>query len=149
MKKAATVSNDIKIVYLNNNYQALRYRMSTEDKRDSARFNCEAPVIIEADNNGDSYAGRMYNYSRGGMYVELDVPLRPETEIRIVVENNTHLPFEHPCRARVKWCDEIQGAVVLYNYGAGLQYEQANGSAKSNGILKVIQGGADQTKEEK
>jgi hypothetical protein len=123
--------------------------MAREDKRKSQRVNCEAPVIIEAKDNGNPYDGRMYNCSRGGMYFELDSPLRPETEINIVVENNANLTFKSPCRAKVKWCDEIQGAVVLYNYGVGVQYDLPDVPSKHNGILKVIQGGAGQPQDKK
>ena len=147
MKKATIVSSDIKLIYLNNNYQAPRCRMAIEDKRESERFSCEASVIIEAEDNGNRYDGRMYNYSRGGMYFESDVSLRPETEINIMVESNDNLPFKSPCRAKVKWCEEIQGAVVLYNFGVGVQYDLPITLAKRNGILKVIQGGASQAQD--
>lgn len=142
MKKATIKSSDIKIVHLNNNYQTPRCEMAILNKRENQRISYEAPVTIEAENNGDPYSGRMYNYSRDGMYFELDAPLRPETEINIMVKNNGDLNFKSPCRARVKWCEEIHGAVVLYNYGVGVQYDLPSAPAKHNGILKVIQGGA-------
>jgi Tfp pilus assembly protein PilZ len=123
--------------------------MAIEDKRESERFNREAPVIIKVENNGNQFDGRMYNYSRGGMYFESDASLRPGTEINIMVENSGNLPFKSPCRAKVKWCDEIQGAVVLYNFGIGVQYDLPITLAKHNGILKVIQGGAGQAQDKK
>ena len=83
------------------------------------------------------------------MYVELDTPLLAETEISIVVEDKAELNFKSPNRAKVKWCDEIHGAVVLYNYGVGVQYDTPGMPAKQNGILKVIQGGAGQAQSKK
>ncbi len=118
--------------------------MATEDKRKSQRHDYEAPVIIAVEGSDSSYNGRMYNYSQRGMYFELDSPLLAGTEISIIVENSAELNFKSPSRAKVKWCEEIQGAVVLYNYGVGVQFDTPNIPTKQNGILKVIQGGAGQ-----
>ena len=144
MRKAAINSTTIKLIHLNKNDQALSRQMAKEDKRKSQRLDYEAPVIITVEGSDSSYNGRMYNYSQGGMYFELDTPLLAETEISIIVENSTELNFKSPSRAKVKWCEEIHGAVVLYNYGAGVQYDTPGMPAKQNGILKVIQGGAGQ-----
>jgi len=151
MKKATIGSSDIRVIYLNNKYQAPRDRMAIniKEKRESQRFSCDAPVRIKVGDNAKPHDGRLYNYSRGGMYIEVDAPLRPETEITIVVKSNGNFPFKGPCRARVKWCEEIQGAVVLYNYGLGVQYDLPGRLPKHNGILKVIQGGAGQAQDEK
>ena len=62
--------------------------MSITDKRTTERFNCEAPVVIEDCRTGNKFDGSMYNYSRGGMYVELDHPLNPGSEVRILIENS-------------------------------------------------------------
>jgi hypothetical protein len=42
----------------------------------------------------------------------------------------------------LRWCQEISGAVVLYNYGVGVQYLSSFQQSKSDGKLRVIQGGA-------
>ena len=61
--------------------------MPINDQRASERFNCEAPVVIEDFQTGQRHDGSMYNYSRGGMYIELDSPLTPGSKVRILIEN--------------------------------------------------------------
>lgn len=115
--------------------------MSNTDKRTTERFNCEAPVVIEDCRTGDRFDGSMYNYSRGGMYVELDHPLRPGSEVRILIENSQNTARSESCLAKTVWCIEIPGAVVLYDYGIGLRYDlDVNDSSRLN-KLHVIEGG--------
>lgn len=115
--------------------------MSLNDRRTTERFNCEAPVVIEDCRTGKRYDGSMYNYSRGGMYVELDYLLKPRSEVRILIENAKMLTRSESCLAKTVWCKEIPGAVVLYDYGIGLCYDlDANGSNQLN-KFHVIDGG--------
>ena len=97
--------------------------MSTNDQRATERFNCEAPVVIENCETGEHYDGSMYNYSRGGMYVELDYPLKPGSEVRILIEKAKNNTSPQSCQAKTVWCKEIPGAVVLYNFGIGVRYD--------------------------
>jgi hypothetical protein len=123
-------------------------QMSAEDKRASKRLTYEAPVTVENCDTGEYFYGRMYNYSLGGMYFETDYPLRPGAEIRVAIRKSANGPgFDH-FRANVKWCQEITDAVVLYNYGVGVQYDLAGTQTKRKGKLKVIHGGATQEDDE-
>jgi len=97
--------------------------MSINDQRATERFNCEAPVVIENCQTGDHYDGSMYNYSRGGMYVELDYPLKPGSEVRILIEKAKNTTSPESCQAKIVWCKEIPGAVVLYDFGIGVRYD--------------------------
>jgi hypothetical protein len=86
----------------------------------------------------------MYNYGRGGMYVELDHPLNPGSEIRILIENSKKGTRPESCRAKIIWCKEIPGAVVLYDYGIGVRYDlEVNDSNRLN-KFQVIDGGGHQ-----
>ena len=115
--------------------------MSITDKRTTERFNCEAPVVIEDCRTGNKFDGSMYNYSRGGMYVELDQPLNPGSEVRILIENSQNTTQAESCLAMIVWCTEIPGAVVLYDYGIGLRYDlDVNDSNRLN-KFHVIEGG--------
>jgi len=116
--------------------------MPGAEQRASERFNYEAPVVIENSQTGEYYDGSMYNYSRGGMYVELDHFLTPGSAIRIVVERAENSPFQNHCRARIVWCREIHGAVVLYDYGVGVQFDPAADPADCRKMFKIIEGGA-------
>jgi hypothetical protein len=118
--------------------------MQFEEHRASKRFNYEAPVMIENCQTGEQYDGSMYNYSRGGMYVELDYLLRPGSDVRISVEKAEMFSQKECCRAKIIWCREITGAVVLYNYGAGVQYDPTVEPEDLRKLFKVIEGGADE-----
>ena len=116
------------------------------NKRTSERFNCEAPVVIENCETGKQYDGSMYNYSREGMYLELDYPCRPGLEIRIEIEKAKNSSGPKSCQAKVIWCEEIPGAVVLYNYGIGVLHDQALKFSKAVKRFQVIDGGAPKDK---
>jgi len=118
--------------------------MPINDQRATERFNSEAPVVIEDFQTGEQHDGSMYNYSRGGMYVELDYPLKPGSKIRILIENTNNTVRSESCLAKIVWCKEIPGAVVLYDYGIGLRYDlDVKGSNYIN-KFHVINGGANQ-----
>ena len=120
--------------------------MSINDQRTTERFNCEAPVVIQDCRTGEQFDGSMYNYSRGGMYVELDHPLKPGAEVRILIENAKNTTQSESGQAKTVWCKEIPGAVVLYDYGIGLRYDlDVNGSNQLN-RFHVIDGGGSKNK---
>lgn len=103
------------------------------------RFVYEAALKIENCDSGTYTYGRMYNYSAGGIYFESDVAFQPGTQVQIDIEKpGDGLDIDH-LTAKVKWCQEISAAVVLYNYGIGIEFDRS----KRNGKFKVIQGGAD------
>ncbi len=120
--------------------------MSVEDQRASKRFNHEAPLIVEKC-DGETYAyGRMYNYSRGGIYFESDIAFQPGTCVRIEIEKSQNNLAANHYYATVKWCREISAAVVLYDYGIGVEFDATRNPAAGTGRLRVIQGGSDQDK---
>ena len=122
--------------------------MPKNDQRTSERFNCEAPVVIEDYQTGKKYDGSMYNYSRGGMYVELDYPLKPGSQVRILMEEKTANDHPESCLAQTVWCREIPGAVVLYDYGIGVRYDLDVNNPNFTSRFHVIDGGATQKKTE-
>ena len=118
--------------------------MQFEEKRATVRFTCEAPVIIENCLSGQYYDGSMYNYSHGGMYIELDNFLPPGSDIHIVLEKDI-LPLQKKfCRAQIVWCREITGAVVMYNFGAGARWDPipTDKPVGCRNLFKIIEGGA-------
>jgi hypothetical protein len=119
--------------------------MSLNDQRRTERFNCEAPVVIEYCQTGERYDGSMYNYSRGGMYVELDFPLKAGSEVRILIESGESATSPESSVAKTVWCKEIPGAVVLYDYGIGVQYDLDVNYSNYIKKFHVIDGGANKT----
>lgn len=115
--------------------------MAADDQRGSERYECDAAVVIEDCATGKVYDGSVYNCSRGGMYLELDAYLKAGAEIRIDIEKSRSAAIPESCRARVVWCEEIPGAVVLYNYGAGVQHDLTARSSHTADKLQVIPGG--------
>ena len=116
--------------------------MLATELRASRRINCDAFVIIEYCQTGDYYEGSMYNYSRGGMYVEMDYILEPGSVIRIVAEKVQDSFCPDSCQAKIVWCKEIPGAVVLYNYGIGVQYDPTFQLTECLNNFRIIEGGA-------
>jgi hypothetical protein len=114
---------------------------TNSEKRDCARFGFELPVIVEECDTGIQSNARMYNYSLHGMYFESDLSLLSGTRVNIWTSN-----LDKPCQpkitfAEVRWCEEIIGAVVLYNYGVGIRCPQPLTHREFPKHLRVIQGG--------
>jgi hypothetical protein len=133
------MSNPENMIFLNNNPEASKGPMFPDDQRASRRIVYEAALKIENCDSGTYTYGRMYNYSAGGIYFESDVAFQTGTQVQIDIEKpGDGLDIDH-LTAKVKWCQEISAAVVLYNYGIGIEFDRS----KRNGKFKVIQGGAD------
>jgi hypothetical protein len=111
------------------------------EKRDSARFGFEAPIIIEECGTGIHFSARMYNYSMLGMYFESDLSLLSGTRVNVWLSNLDGPSLPDINFAEVRWCEEIVGAVVLYNFGAGIRYHQPITYREFPRQLQVIQGG--------
>jgi hypothetical protein len=140
------MSNPVNIIFLNNNPEASTDPMFPNDQRASQRFVYEASLKIENCDSGTYTYGRMYNYSAGGIYFESDVAFQPGTQVRIETAKPGSGLFTDQLTAKVKWCREITAAVVLYDYGIGVEFDRLMNRSKRNGKFKVIQGGANQEK---
>jgi hypothetical protein len=57
------------------------------------------------------------------------------------MEKSRTSSFPESCHARVVWCEEIPGAVVLYNYGIGVQHDLTARSSHMAEKFQVIAGG--------
>jgi len=111
------------------------------EKRGCARFYYEIPVIIEECATGIYFNARMYNYSLQGMYFESDLSLLSGTRVNVWLSNSAGSSLPDINFAEVRWCEEIIGAVVLYNYGAGIRYHQPITYREFPRRFQVIQGG--------
>jgi len=140
------MANNEKIFFLNLKPEASKDHMSTDDQRASQRFAHEAAVVIENCDSDTYTCGRMYNYSAGGLYFESDVAFQPGTKVRIGLEKPGSVLGSDHLIASVKWCKEISAAVVLYDYGIGVEFDRLMNLLAGNGKFKVIEGGGGQTK---
>ena len=138
------MADNEKIIYITHNLKPAPGQMVADDQRASKRFGHEAPLIIKNCERGTYAYGRMYNYSRGGLYLESDAALNPGTPVRIDIEASPNGPTADHYYATVQWCREISAAVVLYDYGIGLEFDRATNGSTGPGKLRIIQGGAGQ-----
>jgi len=83
----------------------------------------------------------MYNFSQGGIYFESDVPFQVGTRLRIDFEKALSGLGTACHYAAVKWWVEISAAVVLYDYGSGVEFDPQMSRSTGNGKLRVIAGG--------
>jgi hypothetical protein len=111
------------------------------EKRGCARFCHEISVIIEECGTGVHFDARMYNYSLQGMYFESDLYLLSGTRVNVWLSNLPGSSSPDINFAEVRWSEEINGAVVLYNYGAGIRYHQPIAYREFPRQFQVIQGG--------
>ena len=120
--------------------------MRMNDQRASERINHEAPLVIEDCDSGTYSYGRMYNYSQGGIYFESDTPFQTGTRVGFDIEKSINgLAADHYF-AEVKWCAEISAAVVLYDYGIGVEFDTKLNLETGSRKLKVINGGVNRNK---
>ena len=128
-------------MFLTNDMQATGWHMLMNDRRASKRFNHETPVVIETCDSGTYFYGRMYNYSQGGIYFESDTPFQTGTRVRFDIPESRIDLDANQYIADVKWCAEISAAVVLYDYGIGVEFDPKMNPSTGNEKLKVIKGG--------
>ena len=112
------------------------------DSRASKRFDHEAHVIIKNCDCGSYTYGRMYNYSRGGIYFESDMAFKPGSCVRVDIEDSNSGPAADHYYATVMWCKEIVDAVVLHEFGIGIEFDRTMNGSGGGGKLRIIQGGA-------
>lgn len=115
---------------------------SRSEKRDCARFYHDLPVVIEQCGTGAHCVARVYNYSLNGMYFESDLSLVSGTRVNVWLSNFPESPYPQIDTAEVRWCVEINGPVVLHNFGTGIRYRQPISHRLFPYHFQVIQGGA-------
>jgi len=94
----------------------------SRDQRADARFRHEAAIMFENYPSGTYYDGKMFNYSRGGMYFESNFAPEIGTEIFIGVENSPYTAGHDVYRAKVIWQIRLKDAQSLFFHGVGVKY---------------------------
>jgi hypothetical protein len=95
---------------------------SNPEQRDDTRFYHEATIMIEHYPKGKYYEGRMFNYSRGGMYYESDFAPEPGTDVFIGIEESPYSSGHDVYRARVMWVKKLPDRASFFYYGIGVKY---------------------------
>jgi len=90
------------------------------DRRRHKRFKYEALISHDVSTNGNIYPGRMFNFSKGGLYFESDQAIYPGEDIFVALAihagspgRETQLLFE----VRVLWHIELEDSARGYGYG--------------------------------
>ena len=80
--------------------------------------------ILHSTNPPDFYyRGRIYNYSKTGLYFESNVDLLPGDEVCILEkedpfsENGAHFAL----KVKIVWCKQLEESSFDLGYGAGLE----------------------------
>ena len=95
---------------------------SSPDQRATRRFHHETAIMYEHYPSRKYYEGRMFNYSRGGMYFESNFAPEIGTEIFIGVENSPYTNGHDVYRAKVIWHTKLQGADSVFFHGIGVKH---------------------------
>lgn len=90
--------------------------------RNGERFFLKTPVSIEDNRTGYRYDGTMFNYSRGGMYLETDYAPRPTRKIKIKVDSLPSSPSPQSLLAEVRWRQPLPGRKSPFSFGIGVKY---------------------------
>ena len=112
------------VIYLDCLQGSPRRYMPYDEKRIGERTACQEPVSVENCETGEVITGSMYNYSITGFYFEADLPMVPGTQVRLFSEDDNLEPGLNHIRGKVRWYQEIAGAVVLHAYGYGVEYDR-------------------------
>ena len=91
-------------------------------QRTSPRVLSDAPVVLEDFRTGFNYAGRLYNYSVEGAYVESSYAPRPGRKLHIKIEGLTDFLPPHNNLAEVRWRKPLPENPDAYIYGVGVKY---------------------------
>jgi hypothetical protein len=115
--------------------------MPDEEKRMGERTVCDEQVHIENCETGETFAGCMYNYSDTGFYFETNSPMIPGTQVRLFSDRDNLKAGMNHIHGKVRWYQEIAGAVVLHAYGYGVEYDRPLAEDKTGQRFRVITGG--------
>lgn len=129
------------VIYLDSLQGSPRRYMPYEEKRLGERTTCQEPVRVENCETGEIITGNMYNYSITGFYFEADLPMVIGTEVRLFSDQENLKPDMNHVRGKVRWYQEIAGAVVLHAYGYGVEYDRPLADENTGQRFRVIKGG--------
>lgn len=93
---------------------------SNNERRYDKRFKYEAFISHDVSSNDTIHPGKMFNFSKGGLYFESDEPIYPDEEVFIGLatrtesgDHDTQLLFE----VKIKWQQELKDSPYQYGYG--------------------------------
>jgi hypothetical protein len=90
------------------------------ERRGSERFKYKKDILHNTNPGNFFYRGKVYNYSKRGLYFESNVDLLPEDKISILVKKKFN-DVTYLLNVKIIWSKELQGASFDLAYGALLE----------------------------
>ena len=87
------------------------------DRRESERVKCKKDILHNTDPGNFFYRGKVYNYSKKGLYFESNVDLLPDDEVSILVKKRSN-DVTYMLDVKVIWCRELKDSPYDTGYGA-------------------------------
>lgn len=88
--------------------------------RKSRRYKQEAIAIVEVPNSGYVIYAQMQNLSKGGMYFETEVAIKPGTRITVKFDRPIFHTASKIYNSIVRWCKGLtddRGIISTYGFG--------------------------------
>lgn len=93
---------------------------SNNERRYHKRFKYEALISHDVSSNDIIHSGKMFNFSKGGLYFESDEPIFPDEEVFVGLatrsdpaDQDTQLLFE----VKIIWRQELKDSPYRFGYG--------------------------------
>ena len=118
------ISGGINLKKQNNNEIYHRDSLETyfgTEFRKSKRFKQEAIAIVEVPKSGYVIYAQMQNLSKGGMYFETEVAIKPGTRITVKFDRPIFNAASKIYTSIVRWCKGLsddRGIITTYGFGA-------------------------------
>ena len=90
------------------------------NRRENERFDCKKSILHNTRPADFFRKGKVFNYSKKGLYFESSGDLQEEDEISILIKRRAHGKI-HVLDVKIVWCREIQDSLFETGYGARLQ----------------------------
>ena len=106
---------------------------SNPERRDKTRFEHESKITLESKKIGVQRGIMMYNFSNTGLYIEADIRLEQDSEVRVGINNSPFAPEPDKFESYsgiIKWRKELKRSSYYYGYGVELKFNDAEDPAQ-------------------
>ena len=90
------------------------------ERRRYKRFKYEALISHDVSTNGNIYPGKMFNFSKGGLYFESEQPIYPGENLFVALAispDSSGKDTQHHFEVRILWHKKVEGSPLCHGYG--------------------------------